>query len=176
MEQHIYFAKHNQFYVLKMLGSIRFTDCSGFRKFHQLLNDDTDWNSLIVDLTELSSIDSTALGLIAGCAILSKKLKKVKPTIFISRPDIEHILSAMRFEQAFDIRYSPEKKGTTEDWKALEEGSLLANSALDTAREILQAHQYLVQINEKNRHLFQEVIDQIKEDLLKKGNHQSMGD
>ena len=68
----IQFAEMDGTFVLKFIGEIRLTLCSALDTTIEKIFSSRNFSSIVIDLTESRSIDSTTLGLLAKLSILSR--------------------------------------------------------------------------------------------------------
>ena len=69
----IQFAEMDGTFVLKFIGEIRLTLCSALDATIEKIFSSLNFSSIVIDLTESRSIDSTTLGLLAKLSILSRQ-------------------------------------------------------------------------------------------------------
>ena len=89
--------------VLKLVGDVRVLMSSTIDNYFSSLYSKAILDAMIVDLTDTTGIDSTALGLLAKMAIQLRNRFNVKPSIISTNPDITKILKGMSFDIIFDI-------------------------------------------------------------------------
>ena len=154
MEGRVLVAEHNGTYVLKLVGDVRLTLSSTIDQFVERMFACVVCKSVIVDLTETEGLDSTTLGMLAKMALFVRKNLQVRPLAVTDNDSIIRLLTSMGFEQIFDIQ-------RTREVAAVADCELHA-ATLDEkgAREkVLQAHQVLMTLNQKNRETFKELVD-----------------
>lgn len=144
-------------FVLKCIGDVRLTYCS-------VLNDTIEeklvtggFHSVIIDLTEVDSIDSTTLGLLAKLSILSRKHFGMLPAMVSTNPDISQQLEAMGFARVFNIVDSP-----TPCPKCLTDLPEQPQSAEVVRERVLEAHQILMELNDSNHEEFSDLVNILK--------------
>lgn len=147
------YAVHQGTYVLKLIGEIRVPICATLDGFIEMLFNDTQLNSVLIDLSETHVIDSTALGLLAKIAIQSRKRLNQKPCIISPRPDISRVLDSMGFEKVFNIVHEAPVKSPR-----MSEVPNVTCSQGDACGRVLEAHRILMEMNEKNRETFRDVV------------------
>ena len=154
----IQFAKRDGTYVLKLLGEVRLTLCSTLEEFLEKMFNEPDFRSVIIDLTETATIDSTSLGLLAKLSIQAKKRFDLIPIIISTRDDITRILLSMGFDSVFVI--VSELDGLTRlNMNDLPCG---AHSEQATQARVLEAHRILMTLNEDNRETFSDLVKQLE--------------
>ncbi|HVL00450.1 MAG TPA: STAS domain-containing protein [Dongiaceae bacterium] len=147
------YAVHQGTYVVKLVGDIRVPICATFDGFIENMFHDSQLNSVVIDLSEASVVDSTALGLMAKIAVQMRKRFNQKPLIISTRPDISRILSTMGFEKVFNIVHeAPVKSPRMSEMPNI---PCTQGSACD---KVLEAHRILMEMNEKNRETFKEMV------------------
>ncbi|HQM45359.1 MAG TPA: STAS domain-containing protein, partial [Smithellaceae bacterium] len=64
----VYYARHENTYVIKLIGEVRYQLGCAFDDFLKRLFAKDDFRDIVIDLTETRMIDSTCLGLLAKIA------------------------------------------------------------------------------------------------------------
>lgn len=149
----IKFAEQDQTFVLKCIGEVRLNFCA-------ILNDTIEQaiatgniRAIIIDLTEVTSIDSTTLGLLAKLSILSRKSFGMLPTLASTNPDISQQLDAMGFAQVFNIVHTPAPCP-----ECLNDLPDQPQSEAVVRERVLEAHRILMELNESNRAAFRDLV------------------
>ncbi|WP_419536712.1 STAS domain-containing protein [Endozoicomonas sp.] len=153
----IQFAESDGTYVLKLIGEVRLTLCSSLESFLQTMFEEPGFRSVIVDLSETETIDSTSLGLLAKLSILARKKINQRPVLISPLPDITRILMSMGFERIFII---VEDAGDQKS-EYLEIECEDCNEESTHAR-VLDAHRVLMNLNEDNRRAFSDLVKQLE--------------
>ncbi|MGA0807407.1 MAG: STAS domain-containing protein, partial [Pseudohongiellaceae bacterium] len=114
-------------------------------------------DAMVVDLSETTGIDSTALGLLAKMAIQLRNRFNVIPTIVSPNPDITRILRSMSFDLIFNIVANRnESDAGYQELKQQKESE-------DSVREkVIDAHLTLMTLSEENRLEFQDLVQSLK--------------
>lgn len=148
---------HGGVYALKFIGDVRVTLCSTVDAFLDEMFDDSEFRSVLVDLTETQGIDSTSLGLLAKLSIRAHDRLGLMPTIVSTRVDITRLLIAMGLDEVFKIVTEPlehkEQLGELEPAGASEE---------DMRQRVIDAHQTLMSLNESNREAFKDLVSTLE--------------
>jgi anti-anti-sigma factor len=154
----IYYADTGDRAFLKLVGVIRYPLSQRLSTAVGRLFAHAKVRGVVVDLQEAEFIDSTCMGLLARVATRCLELACERPVIVSIQPELNRLLRSMGFDQVFALVENP--KAPT---AGLISAAHLANvtTRLDP-RLILDAHRALCEINEKNRHLFQNVIEQLE--------------
>ncbi len=162
----VLYANHDGLVVFKFVGEIRYTMGDSYRVSASLdaflddLFESKDFENILIDLTETESIDSTNLGLLAKIAQFTERHLGRKPTIISTNEDINAILDSVGFDQVFIIVHDPEIPGVELD-------SLPEKREPDKelARMVLDAHKALIELNDKNRNMFKNVVQLLQSKL-----------
>ncbi|WP_252179242.1 STAS domain-containing protein [Endozoicomonas sp. 4G] len=154
----ILFAKNNGTHVVKLVGEVRLTLCSSLEK---MLNK-PDFTSVIIDLTDADTIDSTSLGLLAKLSIQTKKNLGLVPVIISTKDDITRILLSVGFDRVFVIVRELEgyENLNLDMQEIICEGNLEQSAQ---ARQVLDAHQVLMGMNKGNQKAFSELVKQLEQ-------------
>jgi anti-anti-sigma factor len=116
---------------------------------------------VVVDLQEAEFIDSTCMGLLARVATRCLDLACERPVIVSIQPEVNRLLRSMGFDQVFVLIEDPSAPTTG----LASAADLAGTSPHPDPRLVLDAHRALCEINEQNRHLFQNVIEQLESDI-----------
>lgn len=117
--------------------------------------------SVVVDLQAAEFIDSTCLGLLARVATTSQELGYERPVMVSTHREVNRLLHSMGFDRVFVLVENPEALAT--GWQSAE--ALAALAKQPDPQLVLDAHRALCEINAQNRHLFQNVIDQLEQEI-----------
>jgi anti-anti-sigma factor len=152
------YARRDGTYVLRLQGEIRYTLGHALDTFLDRIFAQDDFEDIVVDLSEVESIDSTGLGLLAKVANFLRKRDGRKPLLFSPRGDINTLLGSMCLDEVFVVCDSvpaaaPAAIPPTDP------------SAAQLAQTVLAAHRLLCDMNENNRALFHDVVDALQRDL-----------
>ena len=154
----IQFAESEGTYVLKLIGEVRLTLCSSLETFLTMMFNEPGFKSVIIDLSETDTIDSTSLGMLAKLSIQAKKRFNLVPVLVSPRPDITRILMSMGFERIFVI--VQEKDSSSNQY--MNELGCEVGSEQSTQAQVLDAHRVLMSLNEDNRKAFNDLVKQLE--------------
>jgi anti-anti-sigma factor len=157
----ILMAEHNGTYIIKFVGDVRLTMCNTIEACLAKVFEKPGFKSIIVDLRETEAIDSTSLGLLAKLSLQAKQKFNLVPTLISTNDDVTRVLLSMGFDQVFMIINEPE-----EHMHGLQEMPCLAVSEAEAQAKVLEAHQTLVALNQKNRAEFQDLINILQENTV----------
>lgn len=156
MEGRVLVAEHNGVFVLKLVGDVRLTLSSTIDQFVERMFACVSCQSVIVDLTETEGVDSTTLGMLAKMALFVRKQLHIRPLAVTDNDGIIRLLNSMGFEQIFDIQRTCAVCAVA-DYE-LQAATLDEKEA---KARVLQAHQVLMTLNQKNRETFKELVDNL---------------
>jgi anti-anti-sigma factor len=159
MEGKVLVAEHKETYVLKLVGDVRLTLSSTIEQFVERMFSCVTCQAVVVDLTEAEGLDSTTLGLLAKMALFVRKHLHIRPIAVSDNDSILRLLSSMGFEQIFDIQRTREVCAVAD--RELQAETLDEKAARE---KVLQAHQVLMTLNQKNRETFKELVDSLCKD------------
>jgi len=153
----IKFAEQDGTFVLKFIGEVRLTLCSALDATIQRMFGASNFSSIVIDLTEAHSIDSTTLGLMAKLSILSRQQIGLLPTVVTTHPDISRLLESMGFEQVFNIVNQPLPcPDCLADLPEQDQSEEVVKA------KVLEAHQILMELNESNREAFRDLVSALE--------------
>ncbi|MCM2320289.1 STAS domain protein [compost metagenome] len=149
----IQFAEQQGTFVLKFVGEVRLTLCSALDATIEKIFGARNFSSIVIDLTETSSIDSTTLGLLAKLSILSRQKVGLLPALVTTNPDITRLLESMGFDQVFNILGTPLPCP-----ECLSDLPPQDVSEEQVKAKVLEAHRILMGLNEHNREAFRDLV------------------
>ena len=153
-EGDILFAVQDGHYVVKFVGDVRLTLCSTIDQHLKDIMCRDDITDTLIDLTETINIDSTSLGLIGKLAIKSSKCDMPIPTLVSTNQDVTKILYAMGFDQVFLLLESlPTSR------QDLAKVPFVQESDDEIRAKIIEAHRVLIDLNDRNRDEFKDLLD-----------------
>lgn len=153
----IQFAEQDGTFVLKFVGEIRLTLCSALDATIENIFSSINFSTIVIDLTEARSIDSTTLGLLAKLSILSRQKVGLLPTVVTTNPDITRLLESMGFDQVFNIVGKPLPCP-----ECLEDLPPQDQTEDIVRRKVLEAHRILMGLNESNREAFHDLVNALE--------------
>lgn len=166
-ENNFLYFKYNHTYIIKLKGEVRYTKCTDLEKFINFIFGKNTIENIIIDLKETQYLDSTCLGLLAKMANYLITHKNKKPTIISDRDNINHILRGVGFNKVFHII-----KRYPHNTDELNRISLDDKDHIDTdmGKMIMEAHEELFKLNQKNKETFKDVVEIFKKQYGKKNN------
>ncbi len=153
-------GSHNGVEVLRYRGDIRHTLCVVLDRYLQQRLKQPDIRGFVVDLTEVRSIDSTNLGILARLARAMQKAALPKVTLISNQPDINELLEAVGFDEVFNIVAEGGAAPT-----GLAETPLGESDIPVSSRLLLEAHRTLMDLNEENRLRFRDMVQAFEEEM-----------
>jgi anti-anti-sigma regulatory factor len=151
----ILFAEQDGVHVLKFIGEVRLTLGPTISTFLEKLESCDHFQSMIIDLSETETIDSTALGLIVKIGICTREYFDSEASIVSPREDITRILCSMAMEQVCVV---------TSDDVATKASGLQELPTEITSEEVLRdqvldAHKTLMALGDQNFDKFQDLVE-----------------
>ncbi len=157
----IFYAVAGDRGFLKLTGVIRHPLSQRLSQAARRVLDGAGVRNVVVDLQEALFIDSTCLGLLARVATRCLELGLARPIIVSTQKDVTGLLKTMGFDRVFVLLDS----AGTYDGALVDAAELAGLATRPDPRVILDAHRALAEMNEKNRHLFQSVIEILDADV-----------
>lgn len=139
----IRYAKTEHTLILRFLGDVRYTECAPLNDLLNEMFSDTVINSVLIDLTQANSIDSTGLGLLARINNHVERQFHHKTVIFSTQPDINRTLQSMAFDKVF-VLINRDPSLPIDDQPLPEEDQ----PDKEMAELILEAHRDLANLND----------------------------
>jgi anti-anti-sigma factor len=160
-QEQILFACIDNCCYFKLRGALRYTNATGMDDLvERLFSQQLHCTQLVVDLNEVSFMDSTYIGLLASMARYCQQQQLPRPTLFSTHSEVNELLFGLCLEQAFDIIQQPTQH-------AVDMVTVPAQHYSDQqqGQMILRAHEALIALNEKNKSAFAPVVDLLKQQL-----------
>jgi anti-anti-sigma regulatory factor len=146
------------------VGPIKYTISADFDNFLDKIFKEKEFNSVIIDLTETTGIDSTNLGLLAKIAKFMFENFDKRTTIISTNEEINEILISLGFDNIFILIDRPESFSGN-----LEELPYIKESEKEMAKIMLEAHTNLMELNAKNAEVFKDVVEILQKEIKKQG-------
>jgi anti-anti-sigma factor len=146
-------ASHNDVHVLRFIGEIRYPLSPSIERFLEEIFARSKPAGFVIDLTDTDSIDSTNLGLLTRLATRMQRLDARRVTIVSNRADINSVLNSMALDEVFDI-----VEDTCLETDAAQEVPQEDTDRETLAHTLIEAHRALMDLNERNREMFQDVV------------------
>lgn len=154
-------ADHEGVYVIKMEGDVRLTLCLSFDEFIEGILTQSNYSSVIFDLTHAQAIDSTTLGLMAKISIKASQHAHDLPLVVTDNPSITRILVSMGFDDIFRLVEKAEFVINDEQAEILVISEKNGNET-EVKKKVLEAHKLLMGLNEQNKETFKELVETLE--------------
>jgi anti-anti-sigma factor len=151
-------AQSQGIYIVKFVGDVRLNLCSTLDKYTDEMFENEAFKTVIIDLSETQCIDSTSLGQLAKISILYKEKLGQVPTIISTNDDINRILNSMGFDKVFYIVHELVSKV-----EYLDELTVESANEDEMKDRVLEAHKFLMDMNQNNRTAFQDLVNSLEE-------------
>jgi len=151
-------AQSQGIYIVKFVGDVRLNLCSTLDKYTDQMFESDAFKTVIIDLSETQCIDSTSLGQLAKISILYKEKYGQVPTIISTNDDINRILNSMGFDKVFYIVHELVSKV-----EYLDELPVQTANEEEMKNRVLEAHKFLMNMNQNNRDAFQDLVNSLEE-------------
>ncbi|MFO0599556.1 MAG: STAS domain-containing protein [Myxococcaceae bacterium] len=143
---------------LKFEGPIRYTEAREVKSFleREVVPQMTD--TMVIDLREVDSVDSTGLGLLATIGKCSLSRHSRRAVIVCPEGNVAQCLRAMQFDKLFTFTEALEQPREV----------VLQPVALQTGHEplvsvMLGAHEELASLDDRNKARFNDVVDVLQQ-------------
>lgn len=146
---------------LKLSGELRHDNAAPLEALidHWFAAEPAPFKSMVIDLTTLTFMDSTVIGLLAGIARELQERALPPATLFSTSRDINQLLHSLCLDEAFTLIDAAGEAGTPLPLSELPQAS---DQGQVSPASILKAHEQLMALNEANRSAFQPVVDLLR--------------
>lgn len=145
---------------IKLAGMIQCSTISGFDSLVKQISKDKNVRDVLIDLCDVEYIDSTNLGLIAEIARFMIKEHNRKPAIVSTNDKVTALIENMGFKKIFIII-----KGLEISGGEMRKVPDIKQDEMEKARMILEAHKAIMEISEKNKSIFKDVVEILEDQL-----------
>ena len=152
-------AEKEGYQVLKFIGDVRLSLSPSISSYLSRVREFENFRGMLVDLSETTSIDSTALGLIAKLAIFCREAFGHTLSIITPRDDIRRLLLSMSMQQVSIISSEFPTAKTR-----LEELPLEAASEEVLLKQVLEAHEILISLAAENESRFKDLVESLRKE------------
>lgn len=159
MRGRILVSDHDGVHVMLFRGDVRLTLCAAMDEYLERILAEPCMRSVVVDLSEAESIDSTSLGLLAKLSIETGRRFGYRPTLVSTQPDITRILETMGLDEVFNVVHEPLSRE-----EQLGDLPPCAASEDQVRARVLEAHRVLMSLNEHNREAFRDLVAALEEE------------
>lgn len=149
----ILYAMHDGTWVLRLRGDVRATWCASLDGLIDRMFADASLRAVVIDLHEASNIDSTMLGLLAKIAVRARERLVDPPLLLAPGEDVRRLIDSMCLQKVF--RIADVSAAASCECAEL---ALVDGSESDLCRQVADAHRVLMDIDERNRAVFRDVV------------------
>ncbi len=123
--------------------------------------------TLVVDLRDCVGLDSTFMGVLAGLAVRFRKEIQGRVVLANVSAKIQRLVSTLGLDRLVDIHVVGESPVTETGGEApaFTDIPIEAQTPLESAETMLEAHRNLVEAIPENQPRFQDVLDFLREDI-----------
>ena len=157
----VLYATQDGVYFIKLVGSIKYNSIAGFDAFVDKITHGVIVKDLLIDLDDADYLDSTNLGLLAVLASYMKKQFGVTPKMISSNPDITGLIENIGLDRVYLLI---DREGVVSTPGMREIPRDTANDEV-LARRILTAHKAIMDLSDKNRAVFHNVVELLEQDV-----------
>lgn len=151
--------------IIKPMGSIVYSMSGDLDEFFKIISEEESIRKVLVDLTETTYLDSTNLGLLARMNHMINNNPGKENMLFFANKAINEIIIDLGLNTIFTIIPHHEYKA----------GQMvnIPHSGIcqeDLSAIVLEAHKFLMTLNNENRDKFKNVVEYINQDMNSSGN------
>ncbi len=158
------YGHHEQLSWLSLDGAVRYTDARKIKCFLDEVVLPQLSDTMVIDLRDVLSVDSTGLGLLAHIGRCSLKKFSRRAVILCPEGPVAQCLRAMQFDKLFTLTDSLEPPAGL----ALDTVELERTPPQGLAAIMLGAHRELCEVDEQNRARFTDVLDVLEREVAKR--------
>jgi anti-sigma B factor antagonist len=160
-ENLILVACRDQIAYLKVIGKGSFKNAKLVKTFYEAALRDGA-TRIIFDLDQCIHMDSTFMGVLAAVAAEQKRMDYANPMIINLSPRNRELLETLGLDRILDTPpEAPEEIGS--ELTRLQEGE--ESTKEEAAKTMLEAHEKLIDLDERNRSKFRDVVDYLRDKL-----------
>ena len=143
-------------------GAIRYTECRELKAFLDQVVIPEMGDTMVIDLRDVPTVDSTGLGLLASIGRHCLSHFSRRAVILCPEGQVAQCLRAMQFDKLFTLTSALEARPEIplEPVAPCKPGEALASV-------MLEAHQELSDVDERNRNRFSAVVEELQHSVAK---------
>ncbi len=151
-------GKQADVFVLRCVGDVRLGMGAGMDRYFDRMLANGECTSVVVDLRETKSIDSTSLGSLAKLSIAARKVLSATPTLVSTNSDVTRVLKTMGFDEVFSLIEHPIKATDVDASNLEDQAQSGARDEAEMRRYVIDVHKALASLNGKNRETFKDLM------------------
>lgn len=157
MNGHIQVGQQSGVQIIRLLGEVRLTLCPAFERYITDVLEHADCENVLIDLSDIDMIDSSALGQLARIAMVSQRRWHIKPTIYTPDPSTTRLLESMGFDEVFYLlQETCQNSARFSEWVAD------SMSEEEARQQVISAHKVLMSLNESNYQTFCNLVESLE--------------
>lgn len=153
-------GSHQGVYLIRCVGDVRLGLSVGMDSYFENLLESGQCTSVIVDLSETSSIDSTSLGSLAKLSIIARRYLARPATLVSTNPDITRALKTMGFDEAYCLVEHPLKE--LDELDLTDQTASKQDDEGELRRYVIDVHKALMSLNGRNREAFKDLMKMLE--------------
>lgn len=147
----------NDVHVIKLCGDIRLNICPALEDYLDEVLSQPALKNLVIDLSGVQGIDSTALGQLAKISIRTQERFHFLPSIAGPNASVLRLLESMGFAKVFHImKESYASETEFEEWVAA------VMTEHEARQQVIAAHRVLMSLNDRNKAEFRELVNTLE--------------
>lgn len=154
----IQYGQQESLFCVRLQGKL--THCIGneLSVVQRLIESDQRIECVVINAVKVSYLDSTCLGILAKIARCMIERQCPQPNLVVVNEDLELILMSIGFDTIFAITKTPVHKmiGTHPL------GHTFPDTCLSKDEQILDAHRELIELSERNRAEFSDLVEMLE--------------
>lgn len=158
-------GSHNGVQVLRYVGDIKYTLSLALDAYIKGLLRVPELRGFVIDLSAADAIDTTNLGIMARLARAMQRTGLPKVTVVSNRPVINEILQGMGFDRVFHV-----VSGSGSALERMREIPEISSDDTAMTRLLLESHRALLDMNDRNRVQFKDVVEVFEAAMAKRGD------
>jgi len=163
----LFISSRDGVYRIRVIGRATFECAPALRNMASTLEQET-FRQVRIDLSGCTWMDSTFMGILA---MIGLRAKKINAEAFIVNADAqnENLLCGLGLRKVFQFtteKNEPDAPAPAEAPKS--SSSSAQDSALDSAKTVLAAHETLMDVDEENVRKFRNVVSMVRQEIQKK--------
>ena len=157
MNGHIQVGQQSGVQIIRLLGEVRLTLCPAFERYITDVLEHADYNNVLIDLSGIEMIDSSALGQLARISMVSQRRWSIKPTIYTPDPSTTRLLESMGFDEVFFLI-----QDTCNNSAQFSEWVTESMSEEEALQQVISAHKVLMSLNDSNYQTFCDLVESLE--------------
>jgi anti-anti-sigma regulatory factor len=155
--------------VIRVLGKGTFQQSAGLLHVFEITRDQQPAPHYVIDLDQCTTMDSTFMGTLASIGLHQRRTQKSQVIVANIKDHVRYLLNTLGLQYILDLR--PDKVALPPADGAYAPANAPEMNNLDRILMMIEAHEYLIDIDSQNEVKFEGVLQSLRDSLHREQGH-----